>query len=221
MSVRVPRGEKWYRDSAPELSRRRSTIPIVPSFAAWPHRRHAAVWCPQPPSAAGLVLPSPAKYRRMNAGRCRRPHPLSVVLRVHCMQLFDNPSDPGMEVCCTRRKSVLCFVGLRLFDALADETTILIFPPPAGAAWSRRHCSKSSTCIWWRTSPTGDRAAFVPVARRAREVSRQRNYLPRPHTASESDMTRFATGVWRRTRSGWPCFWALPICWSPARHATA
>ena len=31
------------------------------------------------------------------AGRGRRPYPLSVMLRVHCVQLFYNLSDPGME----------------------------------------------------------------------------------------------------------------------------
>ena len=31
------------------------------------------------------------------AGRGRRPYPLSVMLRVHCAQLFYNLSDPGME----------------------------------------------------------------------------------------------------------------------------
>ena len=43
-------------------------------------------------------------------GNGRRPYPLSVMLRVHCVQLFYNLSDPGMEdlrchegrLCCTR-----------------------------------------------------------------------------------------------------------------------
>ena len=30
-------------------------------------------------------------------GRGRRPYPLSVMLRIHCVQLFYNLSDPGME----------------------------------------------------------------------------------------------------------------------------
>ena len=45
------------------------------------------------------------------AGNGRRPYPLSVMLRVHCVQLFYNLSDPGMEdprfregrLCSTRR----------------------------------------------------------------------------------------------------------------------
>ena len=36
------------------------------------------------------------------AGRGRRPYPLGVMLRVHCVQLFYNLSDPGMEDCSTR-----------------------------------------------------------------------------------------------------------------------
>ena len=45
------------------------------------------------------------------AGRGRRPYDLSVVLRAHCVQVFYNLSDPGMEdprfhggrLCCMRR----------------------------------------------------------------------------------------------------------------------
>ena len=31
------------------------------------------------------------------AGKGRRPYPLAVMLRVHCVQLFYNLSDPAME----------------------------------------------------------------------------------------------------------------------------
>ncbi len=61
------------------------------------------------------------------AGRGRRPYPLSVMLRVHCVQLFYNLSDPGMEDLLYEVKSVRRFVGLRLSGALPDETTILHF----------------------------------------------------------------------------------------------
>ena len=45
------------------------------------------------------------------AGRGRRPYDLSVMLRAHCVQVFYNLSDPGIEdprfhegrLCCTRR----------------------------------------------------------------------------------------------------------------------
>ena len=61
------------------------------------------------------------------AGRGRRPYPLGVMLRVHCVQLFYNLSDPGMEDLLYEVESVRRFVGLRLSGALPDETTILNF----------------------------------------------------------------------------------------------
>ena len=61
------------------------------------------------------------------AGRGRRPYPLSVMPRVHCVQLFYNLSDPGMEDLLYEVESVRRFVGLRLTEALPDETTILNF----------------------------------------------------------------------------------------------
>ena len=61
------------------------------------------------------------------AGRGRRPYPLAVMLRVHCVQLFYNLSDPGMEDLLYESESVRRFVGLRLLGALPDETTILNF----------------------------------------------------------------------------------------------
>ena len=60
-------------------------------------------------------------------GRGRRPYPLGVMLRVHCVQLFYNLSDPGMEDLLYEVESVRRFVGLRLSGALPDETTILNF----------------------------------------------------------------------------------------------
>ena len=69
------------------------------------------------------------------AGKGRRPYPLEVMLRIHCVQLFYNLSDPGMEdllgACPERSRreaeSVRRFVGLSLSEALPDETTILNF----------------------------------------------------------------------------------------------
>ncbi len=60
-------------------------------------------------------------------GRGRRPYALSVMLRVHCVQLFYNLSDPGMEDLLHEVESVRRFVGLRLSGPLPDETTILEF----------------------------------------------------------------------------------------------
>ena len=60
------------------------------------------------------------------AGRGRHPYPLSSMLRVHCVQLFYNMSDPGMEDMLYEVESVRRFAGLGM-DALPDETTILKF----------------------------------------------------------------------------------------------
>ena len=62
-----------------------------------------------------------------SARRGRRPYPLSTMLRVHCVQLFYNLSDPGMEDLLYEVESVRRFVGLRLSAPLPDETTILHF----------------------------------------------------------------------------------------------
>ena len=61
------------------------------------------------------------------AGRGRRPYPLRTMLRVHCVQLFYNLSDPGMEDLLYEVESVRRFAGLRLTGPLPDETTILKF----------------------------------------------------------------------------------------------
>ena len=61
------------------------------------------------------------------AGRGRHPYPLAVMLRVHCVQLFYNLSDPGMEDLLYESDPVRRFVGLKLTGPLPDETTILHF----------------------------------------------------------------------------------------------
>ena len=57
----------------------------------------------------------------------RRPYELSVMLRIHCVQLFYNLNDPGMEDMLYEVESVRRFAGLRLSGPLPDETTILNF----------------------------------------------------------------------------------------------
>ena len=49
------------------------------------------------------------------------------MLRVHCVQLFYNLSDPGMEDILYEVESVRRFAGLKLSGPLPDETTILNF----------------------------------------------------------------------------------------------
>ncbi len=60
-------------------------------------------------------------------GKGRHPYPLSVMLRIHCVQLFYNLSDPAMEDMLYEVESVRRFVGLRITGAIPDETTILKF----------------------------------------------------------------------------------------------
>ena len=61
------------------------------------------------------------------AGKGRHPYPLPIMLRIHCVQLFYNLSDPGMEDVLYESEPVRRFAGLKLPGALPDETTILNF----------------------------------------------------------------------------------------------
>lgn len=56
----------------------------------------------------------------------RRPYPLGQMLRVHCLQLFYNLSDPALEDALYEVESMRRFAGLGL-DRVPDETTILNF----------------------------------------------------------------------------------------------
>lgn len=69
------------------------------------------------------------KVRRYypKAGRGRHPYPLSVMLRIHCVQLFYNVSDPAMEDMLYEIDSVRRFVGLKITGPIPDESTILKF----------------------------------------------------------------------------------------------
>ena len=65
------------------------------------------------------------KYSKGKVGR--KPYPLSVMLRVHVMQLLYNLSDPAMEDALYEIESMRRFAGLRMSENLPDETTILNF----------------------------------------------------------------------------------------------
>ena len=60
-------------------------------------------------------------------GRGRRAYPLRTMVRVHCVQLWYDVSDPGMEDLLYEVESVRRFAGLRQSGPLPDETTILKF----------------------------------------------------------------------------------------------
>lgn len=61
------------------------------------------------------------------AGRGRRPYPLAVLLRIHCVQLCYNLSDPAMEDLLYEAESARRFCGLTLAEPIPDESTILHF----------------------------------------------------------------------------------------------
>ena len=59
--------------------------------------------------------------------RGRPPYPLALLLRIHCVQLFYNLSDPAMADALYDSVAVQRFVGLTARDPRPDETTILHF----------------------------------------------------------------------------------------------
>lgn len=61
------------------------------------------------------------------AGNGRRPYPLSMMIRIHCLQLFYNLSDPGMEDALYEIDSMRRFAQLSVTESIPDETTILNF----------------------------------------------------------------------------------------------
>ena len=67
------------------------------------------------------------KHYPKTGGRGRPPYPLSVMIRIHCVQLFYNLSDPAMEDMLYEIESVRRFVGVKLSGPIPDETTILKF----------------------------------------------------------------------------------------------
>lgn len=56
----------------------------------------------------------------------RPAYPLATMLRIHCLQLFYNLSDPAMEEALYEIESMRRFAGVRL-ERVPDETTILNF----------------------------------------------------------------------------------------------
>lgn len=71
-----------------------------------------------------LATPISRYYSKSLTGR--KPFPLSAMLRIHCMQLFYNLSDPAMEDMLYEVESMRRFAGISI-DAVPDETTILNF----------------------------------------------------------------------------------------------
>lgn len=72
------------------------------------------------------ALQSPISKHYSKSLRGRKPYPLPAMLRIHCMQLFYNLSDPGMEDALYEVESMRRFAGITI-DTIPDETTILNF----------------------------------------------------------------------------------------------
>jgi IS5 family transposase len=79
------------------------------------------------PWAALVALLEP-HYPKAGPLGGRRPFPLSVMLRIYCLQQWYNLSDPGAEDALYDIQSMRAFAGLELGrDTIPDETTILNF----------------------------------------------------------------------------------------------
>ncbi len=78
--------------------------------------------------------------------RGRQPYPLSAMLRVHCVQLFCNLSDPLMEDQLYEAESIRRFAGVSL-EKVPDETTI----PSSAIGWRTTD---------WRSSCSGDQGSL-------------------------------------------------------------
>lgn len=61
------------------------------------------------------------------AGNGRRPYPLAMMLRIHCMQQWYSMSDPAMEDALYEIASMRLFAGLSLDRPIPDHSTILKF----------------------------------------------------------------------------------------------
>ena len=67
------------------------------------------------------------------AGKGRAPYELESMLRVHCVQLFYNLSDPATEDMLYGIERVRRLTGISLKKAGQDDDSEL--PPSAGASW--------------------------------------------------------------------------------------
>ncbi len=78
--------------------------------------------------------------------RGRPPDPLALLLRMHCVPVLENRSDPAMEDALDDSVAGQRFVGLTTRGPRPDETTILNF----------RHLLEGTTWVkaCWRRSPT-------------------------------------------------------------------
>lgn len=77
----------------------------------------------------------------------RKAFALSAMLRIHCMQLFYNLSDPAMEYMLYEVESMRRFAGITV-NMVPDETSILNFRHLPERHGLGENCSEKSTNIW-------------------------------------------------------------------------
>ena len=117
------------------------------------------------------------------AGRGRRPYPLRTMLRVHCVQLFYNLSDPGMEDLLLRGGVGAPIRGPAADGSAAGRDDDPEVPAPAGGARARRRPVRGDK-----------RASGVAGAQRAQGDDRGREH----HRGAEFDEEREAGAGSRR-----------------------
>jgi IS5 family transposase len=61
------------------------------------------------------------------AGNGRPPYPLSMILRIHCMQQWYSMSDPAMEDALYEISPIRLFAGIQSGGTVPDHTTIMNF----------------------------------------------------------------------------------------------
>ena len=86
-------------------------------------------------SVGGSRSPGGAFYPK--PGRGRRPYPLRTMLRVHCVQLWYDLSDPGMRICSTRWSRCAGSRAPAVGPAAGRDDDPEV-PAPCGGARSRR-----------------------------------------------------------------------------------
>ena len=86
------------------------------------------------------------------AGRGRHPYPLSTMVRTHCVQLFYNLSDPGVEDLLYESEPVRRFVGLKL-SGVVNQALCPTRPPSSTSVISWKRTTWGSAC-WRKSTPT-------------------------------------------------------------------
>lgn len=125
--------------------------------------------------------------------RGRKPYPLSSMLRIHCLQLFYNLSDPAMEDSLYEIESMRRFAGITL-DTVPDETTILNFRhllekhQLGKKLFERLHCYLERKGLSFKEGTIMD-ATLIAAPTSTKNKARQRD--PEMHQTKKGNEWRF------------------------------